>query len=802
MSYGVYGYGYFSDLNGRQYRLDVLRRNWDLVQYELTIEQDTVTMDFEADEPFDVVNPSSLQATFLLQNPDLFRPLFTADDELFRLRLREITGGKDEHLWTGNVLPDEYDEAYKEPPIRASLTAVDPFGILKQKYLDEYSGFMTVGELITVCLNKARKNSNDVEIFNGEFYERLLSRPDHVSFSEPLLDNIYHNLNNYTKKSIEEPDEEDFDCLKIIKTALRPYGAVIQRDVDGGILIFEPQARAKSGDWFQYLNGAPTGNTTAISQVYPIEFTTSGGYNRANEHFPVLRDQKLNIDKAIKEVGIDFEATKPRTRSFIRNGLFLKYDNSAQSLPGWEIKSKSTYGVTFEVRPYPVVKNVEVEPRTNQDLVTGGANNYGNIKSIVNRELKEPFGNMLSFVNPVFGFNYKPHDRNTQDDYIKSTPETVPQDVLEFRMKWQFPSVTVKNDELNITEWARIKIEIRLFNTTSGEDYFIQYNAAKEKYEFTPSPGPLTFFEFKTSGDDEQQQSIQFEVPEVGDCEIKIFGFEPHKGETDKADSVTYLSRELNIWDVGLRAAETDKDVINKTRKGNKDITYSTEKMDVEVIHWDSGVISSSTGDVTKDKDFNNTGGWTRKGLNNDPVPLLQNLANLYLDTYSRPLRLLSGTFNMPSITEFIRNSFDITEGNEIFTFYPVSAKLDFCTGFGELKLKQVGEPSTNFFDPNQPPEIDLPISRGGGPPVRGEGPGLDNFGGTGPTDEGFATPVLSSNLQRSQNNMVKMGPEPFDPPPGYSVEWLDDGSYEAPGVKWQKIISPEGQKIISKLGG
>lgn len=817
MTYPYYAFGEFSDLSGRKYRLDVLRRDWDQSPELLEIEQGSVELNFEAEEPFDVVNPSSLSATFLLQDPTFFRALFTADDELFRLRLTELKSGGDKVLWEGNILPDEYDETYKEPPIKANVTAVDIFGVLNQKYLDEYDGFMTVGNLIAKCLAKARRDPADTYMFNDFFYERLLSRPDHVSFSEPLLANIYHNLNNYTKRSLEEPDEEDFDCLKIIKTALRPYGAVIQRDVGGALLIFEPQARASQNAniWDEYQYGVPTGNQPVKSLFYDINFKAGSGYDKLTMHFPVLRDQKLNIAKAIKTAEVDFEATKTRARSFIYNGLFRKYDESNQTLDGWLINdpnakkvshNPSAYGITFEIRPTPQIHNERIEPRDNQDLVIDGSTNYGNSQYIDSRQRVEPFGNMLTLTNPVYGFNYQPHDRNTQDDFIQMKPARIPADKMEFGMKWQFPTVAVTGGtNFNIREWSQIKLQISLTNTQSGDQYRIQYNPYEEKYEFQKPAnyGAQEYFYFETSSDERQEQRIEFDVPEVGDLILTIFGFEPHTGDTDNAQEVKYLSGELNIWDLDLRVAEKDEETINKTRKGNDDITYSTDKMKTEVIHWDHGNISSSTGDVTKDENFNNTGGWTREGLDNNPVTLLENLANLQLDTFSRPLRLISGTFNMPSIHEFLRNSYRIDEGGQEFIFYPVSGKLDLCNGFGELKLKQIGEPSDADFDPNKPPDYDEPeIPRRGDEPPVSEGPGMDNFGGTGPTDEGFATPVLSSNLQRSRRNMVKMGPEPFDPPPGFSVEWLDDGSYAEQGSKFQKFKDGSGNIFVNKLGG
>jgi hypothetical protein len=794
-TYAVYRFGYFSDLVNRQYRVDLTRRGWNFpdAAVEVPIEQDSVEIEYGASDPFEPVNPSQLKVTFLADDVGVFRPIFTADDELFRLSVYEITSGSDVLIWAGYVMPDEYSEAYKEPPARVDITAIDGLGVLKQKKLNSYTGYKTVIEIITECLFKLQESGqNDTEIFNGSIFENLKSRPSHLDFTQPLLGNIYHSKQNYTEKTPDEPEAEDFNCLSIIKEALKPYGAVLQKWEGGTFVIFEPQARAQTSDWFQYVNGAYTGNTNSIDTNHSLDFT-GGSYDKSSQHFPVLRDQKLNIDKAVKAINIDFEATKTRARSLIEDGGFKHYDNSAQTLKYWSINNNSQEGLNFEVRTKPEL--------TTYDIFPNGL--LGNSKHLANPLLRpaEPIDarrNIIVFKTDEIAFN-QPLRESTPNDYIKSTPVPAPKESFEFSVKWKFPSPNVLGKNFSIKEFAPLNLEI-ILEGSSGTDYWLQFDSSNEEYVFSTSNNQL---EFKTADDKEQEKTIKFDTPEAGQIRLSLFGYGEHVGESNVYSAINYRSGELAIYGLKLKVAEVASLKFSKTRKVNKGITYSTDDVDVGVIHWDNGQTPGSSGDVTRDEGgLSNTKGWEREGLAQEGVSLLQNLANLYLDTFSRPLRLLSGSFNMPSITRLLIDNFSLTEGNKVYTLYPVGGTLNFCTGFGNLKLKEVGEPSTNFFDPSTPPEFDVPIyDPEVGGPVNDEGPGLPNLTGGEPVGE-FQTPHLSSQATRVRYNSFVEGPEPDDPPAGTSVEWLDDGSYDQPGVKWQKIISPEGQKIISKLSG
>ena len=797
--YALYRFGYFSDMAGREYKIELTRRGWDFpfAAIELPIEQDSVTLEFDTNEPFEPVCPSQLTVTFLSHNVADFRPIFTADDELFRLSLYNVTGGAEELLWAGYVMPDEYQEAYKETPVRVDLTAIDGLGILEQKKLSSYLGYSTAIEIITECLfnlQDSQSSNPDTEVFSGTILEKLESRPGHVSFSEPLLSNIYHNRDNYTNKMPDEPEAEDFDCLTIIKEALRPYGAVLQQWTGGDFIIFEPQARAQTGDWFQYANGQYTGYKVQADSSYTLEFD-GAPYDIETEHFPVLRDQKLNISKAIKAVNIDFEATKTRARGLIKDAGFKHYANTAQTLKYWSINENSQEGLTFEVRKNPHLR----EQRVISDGYLANDTDKAQIY-VMGYESLQAQGNVFVFTRTDIGFANSIL-KNSTNDYIKSEPVPAPEESYEFSIKWQFPAPNIYQRNFSIKEFAPLQIEL-ILEGDSGTDYWLKFDDQNEKYVFQTSNNQL---ELKTEDTKEQERTIKFETPEAGQIRLSIFGYGEHIGESNIYSAIGYRSGELAVWDIELRVAETASLKFNKTRKVNKEITYSTKDKSAKVIHWDNGVTPGSTGDVTQDEGgVTNTKDWSRKGVDEGGYSLLQNLANLYLDTFSRPLRLLSGTFNMVSIREFLINNFKLQEGSDVFTFYPVGGKLDLCRGFANLELKQVGEPSTNYFDPSlNPPEYDIPIldPEAGGGPVRDESPGLPTLT-TGQPTPGFQTNHISSEATRVRTNQIEMSPEPADPAPGYSVEWLDDGSYEAPGVKWQKIISPEGQKIISKLGG
>lgn len=146
---------------------------------------------------------STLKFTIVVDASDnvdgVFEHLLTGDEQRYKVEVRKESDST--LIWQGFLLPDNYNEPYKNGTLSVDFTAVDGLGRLKGKFIDDslYSGEYPVTLFIAECLKLTG--------LSMPFY----FSPAIENYAQPRYDTIYIDGSDFVSR-----DKKD-DAYKILE---------------------------------------------------------------------------------------------------------------------------------------------------------------------------------------------------------------------------------------------------------------------------------------------------------------------------------------------------------------------------------------------------------------------------------------------------------------------------------------------------------------------------------------------------------------------------------------------------------
>lgn len=158
----------YDDLAGYTTRIDITKRGYSGSVSEIKGSGSpfilSLTGEGETDK-FTSVLPSKATLNLTSETEGFFSSLYTNDRNLFRVEYYKDFGSGNELLWTGKILPFNYQEQIKSPPYYISVVASDGLPELKDLYLIHPDGQKLFGtvrliKLISYCLSFLKLDLN------------------------------------------------------------------------------------------------------------------------------------------------------------------------------------------------------------------------------------------------------------------------------------------------------------------------------------------------------------------------------------------------------------------------------------------------------------------------------------------------------------------------------------------------------------------------------------------------------------------------------------------------------------------
>lgn len=157
-----------------------------------------------ADDKYQSLMASQLTFDLLDRNGEdgKFFHLYTGSETQYRVDLVEVVNPLLERLiWSGFLLPDQYNEPYKSVAIFVSMTATDGLGLLKGKEIEESKlGKFSVIQYICACLKETGLNQ-------GLYFAPAIEAANGYKWHEIYLDSVIYRTT----------DKDDLDYVSKIE---------------------------------------------------------------------------------------------------------------------------------------------------------------------------------------------------------------------------------------------------------------------------------------------------------------------------------------------------------------------------------------------------------------------------------------------------------------------------------------------------------------------------------------------------------------------------------------------------------
>lgn len=229
-----------------------------------------------------------------------FIHLFSGDEQRYRVEVIAIDADDNEQMiWQGFLLPDQYNEPYKNVSFFVDFTATDMIGALKGKYLPQwyYQNSFPVGQLLAYMLGATGLQQN------------LIVKPSVVP-ADPVLgfENMVVDLNEYYDggklKDLHHILEKVLFSVVSVIYSYRGYwfieGITRRKDVTSTALQFDTtgtriqdiEVEKNVVDCGYKLQ--PTPNFTALTpfRKVNVNFTASGTKNLYSDNVAKIDDDK------------------------------------------------------------------------------------------------------------------------------------------------------------------------------------------------------------------------------------------------------------------------------------------------------------------------------------------------------------------------------------------------------------------------------------------------------------------------------------------------------------------------------
>lgn len=673
------------------------------------------------------VAPSTATLTIHTEDNFKFREFFVADDKQFIMKHEVDEGSGYVENWIGHVVPDEHFERYVPKPYRTEIKAIDGIGMLEGETLVDYSGRKTVAFVLHALFNKID------DIYDGNYYANFDSHEGSMDTGVTPLTQVYVDRRNYTKKTPNQPDADDMDCLEILKAICETFQLHVFRDRFDGASHFMVagnfERRPDSQTWTKITNGevlvAPVTNT--------FRRTVESDVSDNDKIVPILHDHDLMIDKAYKESVIDYQAMHIFDENRIPNG------NWRDVVSFGVISDWQNSGIT-------VSKNKAKLHGTRKDsewgdgmIISGGG-----------------FTDYIEMTNPIAvtaGVNY---------EFAGSFRYAMPSPDFDHLTPTELLVIAASNSTESI-RLPRLKIDLRL-EGDSGTDYWLQWlprghagrTDPEVAYYWQTSKESLYW---RQKGDSTKEFTVELPtLPESGNLFVRIYGREDWKATIDtQHNKFTDTGKtDLTILPISFHAKGVDLE--QKIIKQSSDISYTTEPLESEVIHIDgTGTPAATTGALTDGNGNALTDGWKFDAADS-ALSVIQHKNRLLLNTFRKPLRTWSGTLWSADNISY-KNNIILTEEGVNRVHLPVKMEIDYRNSqvhMGAL-VELLGY------------DVDLIISTNwndertgqGWFPKTGEGSGdtggMDWIGDQIPDDDDmppFSTAGISSEWQRNQKEV------------------------------------------------
>lgn len=264
---------------------------------------------------------SSLSITILLppdENEDAaLIELFTSDEKRYKVEIR--TEETDQLIWQGYLLPDSYNEPYKNGNLPIDLEATDGLGRLKGKYLSKayYSEEKSVIDIVSQCLlltnlempivfapgidNRYQKNWHQIYIDTSNFIDKD-KRDDAATILEDILTSlvscVYQHLGRWFVEGYNKRSKQTYDAKlytsagvfqnnetinKVVRdvddrllatpniTIIPPYGQITVNTEQNVLSLDETVYKERNDGWSPAIG--------VVEEIYATEWYHAGFYN-------------------------------------------------------------------------------------------------------------------------------------------------------------------------------------------------------------------------------------------------------------------------------------------------------------------------------------------------------------------------------------------------------------------------------------------------------------------------------------------------------------------------------------------
>lgn len=313
----------YEDRLGNLTKIEILERDYTGATTEITGGEVPVIARLRGegeDDKFVPIIGSEIELSLVSVTNYQFQNLFTSDPNKYRVTYSKDFGSGFELLLTTKLLPNQYKEAYTEPPYGVAFLATDGLALLKDIPFTDRSGNRLQGsyksiELIAFCLRNTGLNLN-IRVAISLYAEGM---DDDPTTSDDPLDQAYVDTDAYYFNDTPS-------CLDILRYILEPFDAqVVQWGNVWNIMRVEQRV-----DEFDYREFDDLGAYISNGTFDPVLTSQSS----TQEDLIWQSDPTMEINNAYGLIQLNY--TLGLRENLLKNGDFkLKSQPSFFSPTGW-----------------------------------------------------------------------------------------------------------------------------------------------------------------------------------------------------------------------------------------------------------------------------------------------------------------------------------------------------------------------------------------------------------------------------------------------------------------------------------
>lgn len=280
-----------------------------------------VEIEWKETQKHEPVCGSSLTLRVISASDRQFLPLYSSRVGATRVRVYR----NDVEYWHGVMDTEQYEEPYTAAGgYEVTLTFSD-FGALDRLNWDEANGYMTVGEIVTACLDRLGLRYGEASAGYRDVLECISTQSGGVACS---LSDWCVDVSNFY-----DEDGEAMTCAEVLEAVLQPMSLrVIQRS--GEIYVYDLNALYSGSDALTEVYWDSTDQTLLIDRVY----------NKVTVTLSPYADATL-LDSAISDDILPGDETQPSYLYMTGNDKRGVDDPKKTWLEGFRLRIDTTPGL-------------------------------------------------------------------------------------------------------------------------------------------------------------------------------------------------------------------------------------------------------------------------------------------------------------------------------------------------------------------------------------------------------------------------------------------------------------------------